>query len=155
MFKKNLLCGITISSSWEQEPEFTNRISLNSTKDRIGMPRISINYKISKKTLDTSKVMINLIGNIFIKHDLGRIAHNQSYNLSNFISDAGYHHIGGTRMGNDKNTSVVDKNLKVHGIKNMFVCGSSVFPTGGHTNPTLSIIKLSLRLSNHIELQIT
>lgn len=155
LFNKNLLCGITISSSWEQEPEFKNRISLIDSKDRIGIPRVSLNYKISKKTLETSKEMVNLIGNIFIKQDLGRIAHNDSYNLENFISDAGYHHIGGTRMGNDENTSVVNKDLKVHGLENMFVCGSSVFPTGGHTNPTLSIIQLSLRLSGYLETQLS
>ena len=129
--------------------------SLIDSKDRIGIPRVSLNYKISKKTLETSKEMVNLIGNIFIKQDLGRIAHNDSYNLENFISDAGYHHIGGTRMGNDENTSVVNKDLKVHGLENMFVCGSSVFPTGGHTNPTLSIIQLSLRLSGYLETQLS
>jgi hypothetical protein len=151
LFNKKLLCGITISSSWEQDPEFKNKISLINTKDNIGIPNISLNYQISKKTLDTSKVMTDLIGNIFIKEDLGRIAHNDIYNLDNFISDAGYHHLGGTRMGNDENTSVVDKNLKVHGLKNMFICGSSIFPTGGHTNPTLSIIQLTLRLSTHLK----
>ena len=46
---------------------------------------------------------------------------------------------------------VVDKNLKIHLLNNMFVVGSSVFPTGGHANPTLSIVKLSLKLSDHIE----
>jgi len=155
LFNKKLLCGITISSSWEQDPEFRNKISLINTKDNIGIPNISLNYQISKKTLETSKVMTDLIGNIFIKEDLGRIAHNDIYNLNNFISDAGYHHLGGTRMGEDENTSVVDKNLKVHGLKNMFVCGSSVFPTGGHVNPTLSIIQLSLRLSNHLKNRIS
>ena len=52
-------------------------------------------------------------------------------------------------MGENKN-SVVDKNLKLHGIENLYVCGSSVFPTGGHANPTLSIIQLSLRLGHHL-----
>ena len=45
---------------------------------------------------------------------------------------------------------MVDKNLKVHGVENLFVCGSSTFPSGGHANPTLSIIQFSLRLANHL-----
>ena len=62
----------------------------------------------------------------------------------------GLHHMGGTIMGNDKSNSVVDKNLKVHDIDNLFVIGSSVFPTGGHANPTLTIVQLANRLGNHL-----
>lgn len=58
--------------------------------------------------------------------------------------------MGGTIMGNDINKSVVDSNLKVHNISNLFVAGSSVFPTGGYANPTLTIIQLSLRLGDHL-----
>ena len=53
-------------------------------------------------------------------------------------------------MGNNQNSSVVDKNLKLHNIENLYICGSSVFPTGGHANPTISIIQLSLRLGDHL-----
>ena len=53
-------------------------------------------------------------------------------------------------MGNDPKKSVVDANLKVHGSKNIFVIGSSVFPTGGHANPTLTITQLSLRLGDYL-----
>ena len=69
----------------------------------------------------------------------------------NFISDAGYHHIGGTRAGSDKNLSVVDENLKVFGMENFYVLGSSVFPSGGHANPTYTIVQLSFRLSAHLK----
>ena len=53
-------------------------------------------------------------------------------------------------MGINDKSSVVDKNLKVHGSKNLFIAGSSVFPTGGHANPTLTIVELSLRLGNYL-----
>lgn len=53
-------------------------------------------------------------------------------------------------MGLDLKESVVDKNLKVHNVKNLFVAGSSVFPTGGAANPTLSIVQLSLKLSKFL-----
>jgi choline dehydrogenase-like flavoprotein len=45
---------------------------------------------------------------------------------------------------------VVDANLKVHGSRNLFICGSSVFPTSGHANPTLTIAALSLKLSDYL-----
>ena len=58
--------------------------------------------------------------------------------------------MGGTRMGTDKNKSVVDNNLKVHDINNLYIGGSSNFVTGGYTNPTLTIIQFSIRLAEKI-----
>ena len=54
-------------------------------------------------------------------------------------------------MSDSSDIGVVDRNLKVHGTDNFFVAGSSVFPSGGHANPTLSIVQLSLRLGQHIK----
>jgi len=59
--------------------------------------------------------------------------------------------MGTTRMGTDPKTSVVDANCQVHGISNLFCAGSSCFPTSGAANPTLSLLALSLRLSNYIK----
>ena len=53
-------------------------------------------------------------------------------------------------MGNNYKDSVVDKNLKVHGFKNLFINGSSVFTTGSHVHPTYTIVLLATRLSNYI-----
>ena len=53
-------------------------------------------------------------------------------------------------MGENIINSVVDKNCKVHQTQNLFVTGSSVFPTAGHAYPTLTITQISLRLGNHI-----
>jgi len=63
---------------------------------------------------------------------------------------AGWHHMGGTRMSDSPGDGIVDRNLKVHGVPNLYVGGSSVFPTGGAVNPTLTIIQLSLRLADHL-----
>ena len=64
---------------------------------------------------------------------------------------AGHHHMGGTRVGHDPNNyDVVDKNLKLFGTNNLYLVGSSIFRTGGHANPTLTIVQLSLRLAEHL-----
>lgn len=60
------------------------------------------------------------------------------------------HHMGTTRMSANPNEGVVDPNLKAHGVSNLYVAGSSVFPTGGISNPTFTIVALSLRLASHI-----
>ena len=58
--------------------------------------------------------------------------------------------MGTTRMGTLPNLGVVDPDCRVHGVPNLFVAGSSVFPTGGHANPTLTIMALTLRLGEYI-----
>ena len=88
----------------------------------------------------------------FKKNDIGRIAMSEKiYNLKDFDQLGSFHHMGGTRMGNELNTSVVDKNLKVHNLKNLYVNGSSNFVTGCFSNPTFTIIQLSLRLAENIK----
>ena len=63
----------------------------------------------------------------------------------------GQHHMGTTRMSDDRTTGVVDRDCRVHGIENLYVNGSSVFPTAGWANPTLTIVALALRLADHLK----
>jgi choline dehydrogenase-like flavoprotein len=60
------------------------------------------------------------------------------------------HHIGTTRMSDDPKRGVVDRHCKVHGVANLYVAGSSVFPSSGHANPTFTIVALALRLAAHL-----
>jgi choline dehydrogenase-like flavoprotein len=53
-------------------------------------------------------------------------------------------------MDPDPRCGVVDENCRVHGVANLFVTGSSVFPTGGYANPTLTIVALAVRLADHL-----
>jgi choline dehydrogenase-like flavoprotein len=62
----------------------------------------------------------------------------------------GHHHMCTTRMSDSPQNGVVDKNLKVHGIDNLYVAGSSSFGSTGHSNPTFTIIQLSLQLAEHL-----
>lgn len=150
---KGISCGFSIASSWEQEAVYENFISLSSNQyDDLGVKRINLNYSVSDLTIITMKKIIEELGKTFINEKIGRIAgFNYLWDKKEFISGAGYHHLGGTRMGVNIKESVVDKNLKVHNIKNLFVAGSSVFPTGGAANPTLTIVQLSLRLSKFLQ----
>ena len=65
--------------------------------------------------------------------------------------EGGKHHMGTTRMHPDPKRGVVDQNSRVHGADNLFVTGSSVFPTAGYANPTLTIVALALRLADHLQ----
>ena len=59
--------------------------------------------------------------------------------------------MGTTRMSNDPSRGVVDRNCKVHDVENLYVAGSSVFPTSGSANPTLTLVALTLRLAGHLK----
>ena len=65
-----------------------------------------------------------------------------------------HHHMGTTRMHPDPRRGVLDEHARVHGVSNLFVAGSSVFPTSGFANPTLTIVALTLRLAEHIDKQL-
>ncbi len=63
----------------------------------------------------------------------------------------GGHHLGTTRMGTDPATSVVDADCRTHQVENLYIAGSSVFPTGGEANPTLTIVALAHRLADTLK----
>ena len=72
------------------------------------------------------------------------------YNDDDYDVMVGNHQLGGTRIGESPNDSVVDKNLKIHNKNNLYINGSSVFRTGGHSHPTYTIVKLAVRLADHL-----
>jgi hypothetical protein len=151
IFKKDLKCG-NIFMQLEENPTENNKIVLDKKKDKFGIPMTKLFYKKSKHTLKTAKLFMEEFGNLCRKNDLGRIAIKDSiYNLEEYEDLGGaYHHLGGTRMGINKFDSVVNKDLKVHDVNNLYVSGSSNFTTGGYTNPTLTIIQFSIRLAEKI-----
>ena len=65
-----------------------------------------------------------------------------------------WHHMGTTRMHDSPREGVVDRDCKVHGISNLYVGGSSVFPTVGANFPTITIAALALRLAGHLVRQL-
>jgi choline dehydrogenase-like flavoprotein len=69
--------------------------------------------------------------------------------LSGIVIDAG-HHIGTTRMAHDPTRGVVDKDCRVFGVSNLYIASSAVFPTGGFSNPTLTIVALAIRLADRL-----
>jgi choline dehydrogenase-like flavoprotein len=143
-----------VSVVTEQEPCPTSRITLSGRRDRYGMPRAKITWHKTQKTWDTVAHLARTLRDEVRKARLGElevwphISPTKSY-WRVFMHDT-YHHMGGTRMGSSPVTGVVDENCKVHGVDNLYIASSSVFPTGGHSNVTLTIMALSFRLAEHL-----
>ena len=125
--------------------------AIDEDKDAFGIPKVKLFYKQTELSIKTAKLFMEEFANLCRKNDLGRIAIKDSiYNLEKLELLEGYHQMGGTRMGTDKKNSVVNKDLKVHDINNLYISGSSNFVTGGYTNPTFTIIQLAIRLAEKI-----
>jgi choline dehydrogenase-like flavoprotein len=84
------------------------------------------------------------------KHQLGYVDNTSEPFSETLYTDAS-HHIGTARMSTNRRTGVVDANCKVHGLANLFIAGSAVFPTAGYANPTLTIVALAIRLAEHLK----
>ena len=150
---KTLFCGTTFVSSWEQDSQFSNRIELGTKLDNLGVPKTKIYYKKSNLVRTTARVMMEELGKFYIEKNIGRLNMKEFlFNKDEYKTDGGgQHHLGGTIMGERNTNSVVDKNLKVHNTTNLYILGSSVYPTGGHANPTFTIIQLACKLSDHLK----
>ena len=149
-FVKDVKCG-NIALLLEQEPIDDNKVVLDEDKDKFGIPKVKLFYKQTELSIKTAKLFLEEFADLCRKDDLGRIAIKDSiYNLEKFELLEGYHQMGGTRMGVDKYNSVVNEDLKVHDIDNLYISGSSNFVTGGYTNPTFTIIQLAIRLAERI-----
>lgn len=157
LFKKDFACFYVLKMVWEQVPNLDSKITLSNTeKDYFNIPTVELNWKKKSEDLITPFKVLKKLGNFFIEKDIGRIGiydfvKGEKKEFPNNDDGGGHHHMGGTRIGNGFNKyDVVDENLKVFNTKNLYVAGSSIFRTGGHANPTLTIVQLSLRLADHL-----
>jgi choline dehydrogenase-like flavoprotein len=133
----------------EQSPNSNSRVMLADKIDNVGMSKLKLVFNtnpIDRKSVDASlRLILRELG----QFDLGRMRLNYN-DVADIPFEPDDHHMGTTRMHNDPKLGVVDENCKVHGTDNLYIAGSSVFPSGGFANPTLTIVALSLRLAEHI-----
>ncbi len=158
-FIKNVYENLKVKKKYEfnlsvQQEQFairSNRITLDKQKDPLGVPYPLVYWQKSQNEKKSAKKIAEELSKLFIDNNIGRISLNENlYNNKDYEVVAGNHQIGGTRIGLNSHDSVVDKNLKVHGKDNLFINGSSVFRTGGHSHPTYTIVKMALRLGQHL-----
>jgi choline dehydrogenase-like flavoprotein len=137
----------------EQAPNPDSRITLADERDTLGQHRVQLNWQLSSNDIRTINQAQKIIDNEICRTGIGRLLFNGSINEQTPPSDilGGYHHMGTTRMHSDPKQGVVNEHCRIHDISNLFIASSSVFPTGGCSNPTLTIIALALRLADYIK----
>jgi choline dehydrogenase-like flavoprotein len=139
---------INVIIDLEQAPDPESRLTLGEERDALGMRRLKADWRIGRLERETAARFAELLAGEFSRLGLGAVrlepwAGEGAMPAEELVGT--YHHIATTRMSQSPRDGVVDANCKVHGVANLFVQGCSVFPTGGHANPTLSIVALALR----------
>jgi len=136
----------------EQYPYADSRVSLNDEVDALGIPRIKIDWRYTPADVRTVARSLEILGRDFAASGVGRVDYDPALVETEMTRYGAYggHHIGTARMGADPRSSVVDANCRLHDVENLYIAGSAVFPTSSQANPTLTIVALALRLSEHL-----
>lgn len=130
----------------EQAPDVANRVTLGAGRDRLGLPTTEIHWRWRDHDRQRLSRIRELLGEELGASGIGQVV----VDAAAAPDPNAHHHIGTTRMHHDPRHGVVDEHARVHGLSNLFVAGSSVFPTGGFANPTLTIVALAQRLADHL-----
>jgi choline dehydrogenase-like flavoprotein len=136
----------------EVTPDPDRRFTLDTEQDALGMPKAKLHMRISDADFARFRQTLKELGRQLLESRAGMLKLNlRTRNEWLDALDWGNHHMGTTRMSADPRKGVVDANLKVHDIANLYVAGSSIFPTYGAANPTVNLLALALRLADHLK----
>jgi len=142
----SLGCGMELA------PDPDRRLTLTGEKDALGLPRMKLAMRIADDDFVRFRKTLRELGRQLLAARIGMLRVN-CHTPADFQTnmDWGHHHLGTTRMSDDPKTGVCDADGKVHGMANLFVAGSSLFPSYGASNPTLNLMALTLRQADHLK----
>jgi len=137
---------MNINYQGEQFPNYNSLIFLGEKNDIYNKKKIVINWQLCEIDYKTIDHFTKILHDKFKTHDYLFFEENQNKQ----ITDSS-HHIGTTRMSLNASDGVVDKNCKLHNVKNLYVGGSSTFRSSGSANPGLTNMAMSIRLGEHLK----
>ncbi len=152
MPSESLIESRRISLITEQSPNRDSRITLSRQRDRLGLNQVKLDWRLTDLDRYTARRSAAILSRELAQ--AGIVTTTNILPKDDSIDDlapmCNWHHMGTTRMHDDPQHGVVDARCRVHGIGNLFIAGSSVFPTAGNHTPTFTIISLALRLADHL-----
>ncbi len=144
----------------EQSPNPDSRVLLGEDLDPLGCRKANLDWRLNDLDKHSLRKLASALDAELRRLHLGAFIPEPWLHdgTPNWPVDAtvgnhpigGYHHMGATRMSSDPTQGVTDANCTVHGCSNLHIAGSSLFPTGGWANPTLTILALAHRLQDHL-----
>jgi choline dehydrogenase-like flavoprotein len=134
-------------------PNPDSRVLLGDRTDALGRRRVKLDWRLTEHDKRSVRRGLEIAATEVGRLEIGRMKLTLSDDDTTWPDDleGAYHHLGTTRMHDDPRQGVVDRDCRVHGIDNLYIAGSSVFPTAGTGSPTLMIIALALRLADHLK----
>jgi choline dehydrogenase-like flavoprotein len=137
----------------ETTPRPDSRVALTTARDRLGMPCVRVDWRISESDRRGLDRLRAAMGNAIRSRGLGVLVEDPHVDETGWpvSMEGGKHHMGTTRMHADPKRGVVGADGRVHGMANLYIAGSSVFPTCGYANPTFTVVALALRLADHLK----
>ena len=136
----------------EHRPHCDSRVTLAEDCDELGMPKIRIDIRFADDDIAGVIAAHQCWDEYLRKSGLGQVEylHDDIAKEIRARAGGGFHQIGTTRMAAHPDDGVVDQNLAVHGVENLFVVSSSTFVTSGQANSTFLIVILAVRLADHL-----
>jgi choline dehydrogenase-like flavoprotein len=128
-------------------PLYENRVTINrDVVDAWGIPTLHIECRYTDNELNMAKDAVNVLEEL--SHEMGFEVLTRRPEM--YPPGCSIHEIGTCRMGEDPKKSVLNRWNQSHDIRNLFVVDGSSFVSGGYQNPTMTILALSLRASEHL-----
>ena len=139
----------------EQAPDPENRMTLGRELDALGCAKLKLYWRWNE--IDTQSILKvqDILVEEFARAGLGHLKLERDKGLPQLILPSIHHHMGTTRMSESPKQGVVDANCKVHGVSNLYIASSSVFPTGSYANPTLTIIAVAILVADQVKSRLT
>jgi choline dehydrogenase-like flavoprotein len=130
-------------------PEHESRVTLSDTKDIFGQLQTKADWVLNEHEPENFRKLADLFKTSVTAKGGGPVQIGSWAAIQNRMVYNG-HHIGTTRMAATEDEGVVDRNLQLFGVDNLYVAGSSVWASAGISNPTFSIVAFSIRLADHL-----
>jgi choline dehydrogenase-like flavoprotein len=144
---------IGVTTRIEQAPNPDSRVVLVRERDELGVRRVALDWRLSEVDRRNVRRTLELFGAEVGRAGIGRLRILYREDDSGWPDTlgGGQHHMGTTRMSDDPRQGVVDRDCRVHEMSNLYVAGSSVFPTPSGGTPTLTLVALAIRLADHLK----
>ncbi|WP_370675193.1 FAD-dependent oxidoreductase [Pleomorphomonas sp. PLEO] len=153
-FARNAARRYGLSYHAEQSPQPDSRVTLTDDFDRLGVPKLRIDYRFARADAEAVWRAHEHLAGWLSRNGVGHLEYRQppeeTVDAILALASHGTHQIGTARMASRPEDGVVDENLRCFGVDNLYVASSAVFPTSGQCNPTLSIAAFAVRLAEHL-----
>ncbi|WP_377705441.1 FAD-dependent oxidoreductase [Pseudoduganella sp. UC29_71] len=152
---RSLVRRVRMQAIVEPEPDPDSRVTLSPTeRDALGMPRVRVDWRLGPRVQRTFDRTLAIVAEELRLGGVATVTLDPPLEggpwPAELEREGTWHHMGTTRMHANPAFGVVDRDCRVHGMGNLYLAGSSVFPTAGANFPTITLTALALRLARHV-----